>query len=104
MTAFGPPESVKMVNPACQRDKVTRHACRPSRTATYLSTRIAALENLDGDGSGTVTLALSQVEDPEQAANPVWHVRAHWSVTAPRAGRSFSADLEGWIGKHAWAG
>ena len=52
---------------------------------------------VDGDGAGIVTLALQQVEDPVQAANPVWHVRSHWSITGTRPDRSFSADLEGMV-------
>lgn len=50
-----------------------------------------------GDVVGNGTLALQQVEDPIEAANPVWHVRAHWSVTAQRPSRSFAADLEGMV-------
>jgi len=59
---------------------------------------------VDGDGGAVVTLALRQVEDPAQAANPVWHVRAHWSLTAPRPGRSFAADLEGMVDWKAGVG
>lgn len=53
--------------------------------------------HVEGDVTGQVTVALQQVEDPVEAANPVWHVRAHWSVAATRPGRSFSGELEGMV-------
>lgn len=50
----------------------------------------------DGAVSGRITLELKQVEPPSQAASPVWHVRARWTLDADHA-RSFVADLDGII-------
>lgn len=52
---------------------------------------------VDGEVTGEVILALRQVEDPAEAARPVWHVRARWSIAATPPGRSFAADLEGMV-------
>lgn len=53
--------------------------------------------SVEGAASGSLTLALRQVEDPLSAANPVWHVNSRWSVRDTRGVRSFTADLEGMI-------
>jgi hypothetical protein len=48
----------------------------------------------DGVVPGRVKLELKQVEPPSEAANPVWHVRARWTLATGDA-RSFVADLKG---------
>ncbi len=48
----------------------------------------------DGVVPGRVTLELTQVEPPSEAANPVWFVRARWTLATSDA-RSFVADLNG---------
>jgi hypothetical protein len=48
----------------------------------------------DGALPGRMRLELRQVGPATEAANPVWHVRARWTLDAGRA-RSFVADLEG---------
>lgn len=58
-----------------------------------------------GATGGTLRVRMRQVEEPAQAANPVWHVRAHWTVDAATPtrsvaadfDRSFAADLEGMV-------
>ena len=53
--------------------------------------------SVDGATRGALTFELRQVEDPSQAANPVWHVATHWSVEDPSNARSFDAQLEGMV-------
>lgn len=53
--------------------------------------------SVEGAASGSLTVALRQVEDPVAAANPVWHVNSRWTVRDTRGARSFTADLEGMI-------
>ena len=48
----------------------------------------------DGVVSGRVRLELSQSGPAIEAANPVWHVRARWTLNADDS-RSFVADLTG---------
>ncbi len=52
---------------------------------------------LRGGASARAQLLLHQVESPVEAANPVWHVRARWTVAADPAARSFTAELEGMV-------
>jgi len=49
-------------------------------------------------------LLLRQVEGPLAAANPIWHVQAHWTVAADSPPRSFAAELEGIAGGEADVG
>jgi len=53
----------------------------------------------DGVVPGRVRLELEQLGPPSAAANPVWRVRARWTVDAGEA-RSFVADLEGVVVWH----
>lgn len=48
----------------------------------------------EGAVPGRVRLELEQLGPPSAAANPVWRVRARWTLDAGEA-RSFVADLEG---------
>ncbi len=48
----------------------------------------------EGVVQGRVTVELTQVEPPSEAANPVWYVRARWTLATGDA-RSFVADLKG---------
>src|SRR5690242_7394557 len=50
-----------------------------------------------GAARGRLTLEIRQVEGPEDAARPVWHVVTHWSVRDSTGGRSFEAELEGMV-------
>lgn len=50
-----------------------------------------------GETGGRLRLMLHQVESPLEAANPVWHAQAHWTVDAESVGRSFTAELEGMV-------
>ena len=50
-----------------------------------------------GARGGRVQLTLHQVESPLEAARPVWHARAHWTVDADSPERSFTAELEGMV-------
>lgn len=50
---------------------------------------------LSGSDGGQLRFALRQIEPPEAAANPVWHVRAHWEVGPGADGHAFVAELEG---------
>jgi len=52
---------------------------------------------VEGATRGRARLELRQVEGPAEAANPVWHVVAHWTVTDASGTRSFTAELEGMI-------
>ena len=52
---------------------------------------------VDGSVAGRVVIALRQVEDAREAANPVWHVASRWTVLDDAAARSFAGDLEGMI-------
>jgi hypothetical protein len=52
---------------------------------------------LRGQPGGRVRLTLHQVESPLEAAKPVWHVQAHWTVQTEPATRSFAAELEGMV-------
>lgn len=53
--------------------------------------------NVTGAARGALTLEIRQVEGPEDAARPVWHVVTHWSVRDSVGGRSFEAELEGMV-------
>lgn len=44
-----------------------------------------------------VRLALRHVENPIEAAKPVWHVAGRWAVEAEATAHSFTADLEGLV-------
>lgn len=48
----------------------------------------------DGVVRGRVRIELKQVGPPSEAANPVWYVRARWTLDADDA-RSFVAELAG---------
>lgn len=50
-----------------------------------------------GASRGGLTLEIRQVEGPEDAARPVWHVVTHWSVHDPSGAHSFEAELEGMV-------
>jgi hypothetical protein len=50
---------------------------------------------LSGSDGGRLRFALRQIEPPEAAANPVWHVRAHWEVGPGADAHAFVAELEG---------
>src|SRR5207248_1757703 len=50
---------------------------------------------LHGARGGRARLTLYQVESPLEAARPVWHARAQWTVDADSPERSFTAELEG---------
>jgi len=52
---------------------------------------------LHGARGGRARLALYQVEGPLEAARPVWHARAQWTVAADSPERSFTAELEGMV-------
>jgi hypothetical protein len=52
---------------------------------------------LDRPAGGRLRLALQQVESPEAAASPVWHVRARWDVEPGANSRAFLADMEGMV-------
>ncbi len=52
---------------------------------------------LHGARGGKVQLTLYQVESPLEAARPVWHARAQWTVAADSPERSFTAELEGMV-------
>jgi hypothetical protein len=51
----------------------------------------------DQPARGRLKLALQQVEGPEAAADPVWHVRTRWEVQTAPAARSFVAEMEGMV-------
>jgi len=53
----------------------------------------------DGVVAGRVRLELELLGPPSAAANPVWRVRARWTIDAGEA-RSFVADLEGVVVWH----
>ncbi|HEU5261364.1 MAG TPA: hypothetical protein VFU41_08065 [Gemmatimonadales bacterium] len=82
-----------------------RHEPRPRRV-TFENTLAGVAP--DGQGSvwegsaggaiqGRVRVEQRQVEGPSEAANPVWHVVAQWSVTDASGARSFDAQLEGMV-------
>lgn len=50
---------------------------------------------VEGAARGRLAITLRQVEEPAEAANPVWHVAARWTVRDERGVHSFAADLEG---------
>lgn len=52
---------------------------------------------VNGSVAGRVVIALRQVEDAKEAANPVWHVASRWTVLDDAAARSFAGNLEGMI-------
>ena len=52
---------------------------------------------LERPAGGALRLALQQVESPEAAANPVWHVRTRWDVEPGAGSRAFVAVLEGMV-------
>ena len=52
---------------------------------------------LHGARGGRAQLTLYQVEGPLEAACPVWHARARWTVAADSPERSFTAELEGMV-------
>ena len=52
---------------------------------------------LHGARGGRARLTLYQVESPLEAARPVWHARAQWTVDADSPERSFTAELEGMV-------
>src|SRR6266581_230694 len=54
---------------------------------------------LHGARGGRARLTLYQVEGPLEAARPVWHARAQWTVAADSPERYFTAELEGMV---AW--
>ncbi len=51
----------------------------------------------NGSVRGRLRLELQQVESPFEAAKPVWHVRARWTVDGVSNARSFVAELEGMV-------
>ncbi|HYT69762.1 MAG TPA: hypothetical protein VEK78_00175 [Gemmatimonadales bacterium] len=50
-----------------------------------------------GQPGGRVRVTLHQVESPLEAARPVWHVQARWTVETGSAMGSFTGDLEGMV-------
>jgi hypothetical protein len=52
---------------------------------------------LEPPGDGRLRLALQQVESPEAAAKPVWHVRTRWDVEPASGDRAFVAEMEGMV-------
>jgi len=55
-------------------------------------------------GGGHVHIAIQQVETPEHAAEPVWHVRSRWEVEPGTGRHGFAADLEGMVDWKAGVG
>jgi len=55
-------------------------------------------------GGGHVHIAMQQVETPEHAAEPVWHVRSRWELEPGSGRHAFVAELEGMLDWKAGAG
>jgi uncharacterized protein (DUF58 family) len=52
---------------------------------------------VEGAARGRLAITLRQVEEPAEAAKPVWHVVARWTVRDDRGVHSFAANLEGMV-------
>ena len=44
-----------------------------------------------------VTFTVDRIGRPENLSDPEWPVQTHWTINSPRDGRSFSAELFGWM-------
>jgi hypothetical protein len=48
-------------------------------------------------GGGAVTFTLERLGRPDNLSDPAWPVQTHWTINSPEPGRSFTAELFGWM-------
>jgi hypothetical protein len=48
-------------------------------------------------GGGDVTFTVDRLGPPDNLKDPEWPVQTHWTIHSPKDGRSFTAELFGWM-------
>jgi hypothetical protein len=48
-------------------------------------------------GGGQVTFTVNRLGPPDNLRDPEWPVQTTWTINSPKAGRSFTAELFGWM-------
>ena len=67
------------------------------RSAKPNAARAVAVWGGQLKGGGRVTFTVDQLGLPDDLSDPEWPVKAHWTTNSPEAGRSFTAELFGWM-------
>lgn len=89
--------ALAMPTPARLPRPVTQLSFRGALSGVGAGERSVWQGRVEGSVAGRVVIALRQVEDAKEAANPVWHVASRWTVLDDAGTRSFAGDLEGMI-------